>query len=99
MRHRLIVAALGALHMQAARSGDLFLEMGNYQVGTQCGLEIHSMRIVWYGARYYPSLRPGGPSPNHLRSMGSDHGSRKEVWPGNGWLIQDNIRCGSCPFS
>ncbi|KAE8357679.1 hypothetical protein BDV27DRAFT_164293 [Aspergillus caelatus] len=37
MRHRLIVAALGALHMQAARSGDLFLEMGNDQMGSDHG--------------------------------------------------------------
>ena len=44
MRHRLIVA----LHMQAARSGDLFLEMGNDEGLTQCGLKI----CAWFGMEH-----------------------------------------------
>ncbi|KAE8410688.1 hypothetical protein BDV36DRAFT_276991, partial [Aspergillus pseudocaelatus] len=83
MRHRLIVAALGALHMQAARSGDPFLEMGNDQVGTQCGLEI----CAWFGMEY--DTTPHLDQEAQVLTTFDRWGLimvRVRRWPRNGWL-------------
>ena len=58
------------------------------------------MRIGWYGARHYPSLRPGGPSPDPSDRWGLIM-VRVRRWPKK-WvidLIQAKLCPRSCPFS